>query len=43
MQTFLRVGGLTSIDSGSTNRGVYMEGDGDILFNLVHLNTYRLS
>ena len=29
---FLRVGGLTSIDSGSTNRGVYMEGDGDILF-----------
>ena len=29
---FLRVGGLTSIDSGSTTRGVYMEGDGDILF-----------
>ena len=29
---FLRIGGLTSIDSGSTARGVYMEGDGDILF-----------
>ena len=29
---FLRVGGITSIDSGSTNRGVYIEGDGDVLF-----------
>ena len=28
---FLRVGTVTSIDSGSTNRGVYMEGDGDVL------------
>jgi hypothetical protein len=29
---FLRVGTVTSVDSGSTNRGVYMEGDGDVLF-----------
>ena len=29
---FLRVGTVTSVDSGSTNRGIYMEGDGDVLF-----------